>query len=126
VTLIPRLESQADVARLYNQAGMLICASTVEGGPRVTVEAMACGTPVISTPVGIMPELLQDGENGLLWHWDVNELAAKIRIFLDDDSFRQRLGEAGRQCVQRFQADAVIEAYARSYHDLIERLKKKG
>jgi glycosyltransferase involved in cell wall biosynthesis len=124
VTLIPHLESPAEVARLYNQARMLVCASSVEGGPRVTVEAMACGTPVISTPVGVMSELLHDGENGLLWRWDIHELAAKIRSLLDDDALRKKLGEAGRQSVQRFQVDAVIEAYARGYHQLIERVSK--
>jgi len=119
VTLIPRLESAEDMARIYNQARILVCASTSEGGPRVTVEAMACGIPVISTPVGVMSELIQDGVNGLLFDWDAQALAARIRTLLEDAALAQRLGEAGRQAVQQYEASAVIERYARGYTALI-------
>jgi glycosyltransferase involved in cell wall biosynthesis len=121
VSLIPRLDSAHDVARLMNRAGMLVCASTSEGGPRVTVEAMACGIPVISTPVGVMAELLEDGVNGLIFRWDAAELADKIRLLLADDVLRARIAEQGRQTVQRFRADEVIAQYARGYHELIRR-----
>jgi glycosyltransferase involved in cell wall biosynthesis len=118
VTILPRLDSAEDVARLYNQTRMLVCASTSEGGPRVTVEAMACGIPVISTPVGVMSDLVEDGVNGLLFHWNARELAGKIRLLLDDESLARRLGEAGRQSVQRYSAEQVIEQYARGYQTL--------
>lgn len=122
VTLLTQPVPPEQIARFYNSAGMLICASTAEGGPRVTVEAMACGVPVISTPVGMMRELLTDGENGLVFHWKADELAAKMRLLLDDEALRARLAERGREAVQGFQADKVIERYARGYHDLIARL----
>ncbi|HLY27205.1 MAG TPA: glycosyltransferase, partial [Aggregatilineales bacterium] len=121
VTHIPRLEGAQEVARVYNRARMLVCASTSEGGPRVTVEAMACAVPVISTPVGVMTELLEDGVNGLLFHWDAHELANKIRRLLDDEALAARLGEAGRQSVQPFAAQRVIEQYARGYQALAAR-----
>ncbi len=121
VSLIPHLDSAHDVARLMNRAGMLVCASTSEGGPRVTVEAMACGIPVISTPVGVMAELLEDGLNGLIFRWDAAELADKIRLLLADDVLRAQVAEQGRQTVQRFGADEVIAQYARGYHELIRR-----
>jgi glycosyltransferase involved in cell wall biosynthesis len=123
VVFIPRQNSPADVAQIYNRAQMLVCASTAEGGPRVTVEAMACGTPVISTPVGIMTELIQDSSNGLLFQWDARELAEKIRLLLDDKNLRTQLSANGRESVMGFQADQVIERYARGYQDLIQRLQ---
>ncbi len=121
VTIIPRLNSAHELAQFYNQARMLVCASTAEGGPRVTVEAMACGVPVISTPVGIMPELIQDGVNGLLFGWDGAELAEKIRLLKDDDLLRDRLAEHGYQSVQRFRAEDVIEQYALGLQKLARR-----
>lgn len=124
VKMTARLDNPQEVARLYNQSKMLVCASTAEGGPRVTVEAMACGTAVISTPVGVMPELLRDGENGFIWHWDVAELVQKIRRLLDDDTLRQQMGAAGRDAVGRFAADTVIAQYANGYHTLIARLNQ--
>ncbi|WP_119065978.1 glycosyltransferase family 4 protein [Aggregatilinea lenta] len=123
VTFLPHQPDAASVARLYTQAGLVVCASTAEGGPRVTVEAMACGVPVVSTPVGVMADLIEDGENGLLVNWSVGDLAAKIRMMLEDGDLHVRLAEAGRETVQEFDADRVVEAYARGYHDLIARLR---
>lgn len=122
VTIIDRVDSAEEVARFYNQSKMLVCASTAEGGPRVTVEAMACGIPVISTPVGVMGDLITDGENGLLFEWQTAQLAAKIRLLLHDQAKREEIGEAGRESVQGFGVNTVIDAYARGYLDLIDRL----
>ncbi|MBZ0306443.1 MAG: glycosyltransferase family 4 protein [Anaerolineae bacterium] len=122
VTFIPRVDTPEDLTHLYNQTLMLVCASTSEGGPRVTVEAMACGIPVISTPVGIMPDIIKEGENGFLFHWNAYDLAAKIIVLLDHRNLRAKIGEAGRQTVQQFEADTMIERYARGYHDLIAAL----
>jgi glycosyltransferase involved in cell wall biosynthesis len=126
VTLIERLPRPEDVARLYNQSAMLVCASTAEGGPRVAVEAMACGTPVISTPVGVMRELIIDGQNGLLFNWDARELADKICTLLANEALRRQIAEAGHQSVQGFDADSVIAAYARGYQDLVHRLREQA
>ena len=122
VTIIPAVDGPEDVAQLYHQSKMLVCASTSEGGPRVTVEAMACGTPVISTPVGIMRDLMASGKNFLVFNWGADELAQKIRLLLDDESLRLQLGENGEIAVQGFRADHIVEQYARGYHDLITRL----
>jgi glycosyltransferase involved in cell wall biosynthesis len=124
VTWLPRVPDVAALAAIYRSGRMLVCASTSEGGPRVTVEAMACGVPVISTPVGIMSELVDPGVNGLLFEWDAAELAGHIRDLLADDDRRRRMGAAGHAAVQHFQADRVIAAYARGYHDLVHRLKE--
>lgn len=124
VTLIERLDSPHEVARLYNQARMVVCASTSEGGPRVTVEAMACGTPVISTPVGIMQDLMEaDGKNFLVSGWGAADLAAKISLLLEDNLLRAQLAENGEIAVQGFRAETIIDQYARGYLDLIARLK---
>jgi glycosyltransferase involved in cell wall biosynthesis len=119
VQFLPRVRSSAEMAAVYNRARMLVCASTVEGNPRVTAEAMACGVPVISTPVGIMPELITHGENGFLFQWDADALAGYIRQLLDDDSLRQRIARAGREAVQPFDAASMIQRYAEGYHRLI-------
>lgn len=121
VTLVEYVADPREVARFYNQGKMLVCASTAEGGPRVTVEAMACRVPVISTPVGIMPELIDDGVNGLLFEWDADELAGKIRLLLDDIGLRDRIADQGYVSAENFDAEKVIASYARGYHALIER-----
>jgi glycosyltransferase involved in cell wall biosynthesis len=123
ITLMTDYVSHEEIAQWYNSAGLLVCASTAEGGPRVTVEAMACGVPVISTPVGLMRELIDDGENGLIFRGDADDLAAKMCMLLDDPALRVRMGERGRMSVQHFQADRVIENYAMGYQRLVEHLE---
>ena len=123
VRLMTKAVPQGDLVRLYNSSAMLVCASTAEGGPRVTVEAMACGVPVVTTPVGMMRELIADGDNGLLFEWDADALHDQMARLLDDEDLRQRIAARGRESVQDFRADVVIDGYARGYYDLIARLK---
>lgn len=120
VIFLPRVENSHAMPELYRKAKMLVCASTVEGNPRVTIEAMACGTPVISTRVGIMPEMIQNGENGLLVDWDAKDLASAIQQLLDDRQLYDSIAVAGQESVQRFEAEAIIREYAMAYHDIIE------
>jgi glycosyltransferase involved in cell wall biosynthesis len=126
VIWLERVADAAAMARLYQNARMLICASTVEGNPRVTIEAMACGVPVLSTPVGIMPEVIVDGENGFLFPHDAGILAERIINLLEDQELQQRIGEAGRASVQRFDADTIVAQYANGYKALIARTSTHG
>ncbi len=107
-----------DLATAYARSRMLVCASTSEGGPRVTCEAMACGTPVVTTPVGIMTELVRDGENGLFFGWDAAELAERIEAVLDDPARAAAMGTAGREAVRPFERVAMIRNYAEELHRL--------
>jgi glycosyltransferase involved in cell wall biosynthesis len=121
VELVRRVDSGEAVAQAYNRARVVVCTSTAEGGPRVTVEAMACGVPVVSTRVGVMPELVRDGENGFLVDWDAAEVADRIERLLADDALRARLGEAGRRTVADLDGEAAVAAYAQAYRELAAR-----
>jgi glycosyltransferase involved in cell wall biosynthesis len=118
VELVPRVDSSAAVAQAYNRARVVVCTSTAEGGPRVTVEAMACAVPVVSTRVGLMPELVRDGENGFLVDWDADAVARPVELLLDDDALRARIGEAGRRTVAKLDGEAAARAYAEAYRAL--------
>jgi glycosyltransferase involved in cell wall biosynthesis len=112
------LPTAEDLAQAYCSARMLVCASTSEGGPRVTCEAMACGVPVITTPVGVMTELVKDGDNGLRFEWDSAALAAAIASLLDDPDRARRIGERGRAAVLPFERVKMIRNYAESLKQL--------
>lgn len=62
--LVPPVPA-ADLAGLYSSLDALLIASRFEGGPYTMLEAMACGTPVIATPVGLVPDVIEDGVNGI-------------------------------------------------------------
>jgi glycosyltransferase involved in cell wall biosynthesis len=75
----------------------------------VLVEAMACGTPVVTTGISGIPELVSDGVDGLLVPPnDPAALAAAIRALYEDRTFAERLGAAGRATVrERFDGDRL-------------------
>jgi len=102
----------AELAEVYRRSRALVCASTCEGGPRVTVEAMACGTPVVSTPVGMMKELLEDGVNGCVAGFDAPSLADAIGRLLSDEEARRAMGARARPAAERFEYARVIRGYA--------------
>ncbi len=106
------VDSPADLAGLYRASRAVVCASTCEGGPRFTVEAMACGAPCISTPVGIMEDLLADGGAGRLCGFDVSSLAQALDTVLADEPTRRSMGEVAQELVQQFEYSQAIEVYA--------------
>jgi glycosyltransferase involved in cell wall biosynthesis len=100
VTFTGRL-SESDTLERIAAADILVLASFMEGLPIVLMEAMAAGTAVVATRVAGIPELVKEGENGLLFtpsNWD--ELTDCMRRLLDDDPLRQRLAKRARTTVE--------------------------
>ncbi len=115
------VERPEDLAQIYRRSRVVVCASTCEGGPRFTVEAMACGTPVVSTPVGMMKELVEDGVNGARCGFDLGSLTGALERVLGDESARRALGARARAATLRFEYASVIRGYAQGLHALAER-----
>jgi len=113
------VETPADLARIYRRSRVCVCASGCEGGPRFTVEAMACGTPVVSTPVGVMGDLLAGGAGGRLAGFDVDSLADAIGTVLVDEDARAALGARAVAVGRRFEQSAAIRTYAEGLQGLV-------
>jgi glycosyltransferase involved in cell wall biosynthesis len=87
-----------DKVAFYSSLDAFVIASESEGGPITGVEAMAAALPIISTPVGAMPERLCDGSEGLFVAVDdVEGLAAAMHRLLEHPQLRPTLGGAARQ-----------------------------
>lgn len=112
------VDTPSDLAEIYRRSRVCVCASTCEGGPRFTVEAMACGTPVVSTRVGVMRELLEREENGVLCGFDVESLARAIDGVLADENRRRALGARAHADAQRFEYTRTIRGYAEGLMEL--------
>jgi glycosyltransferase involved in cell wall biosynthesis len=90
-----------------------------EGLGSTLLDAMQRGLPIVATRVGGIPELIVDGENGLLVAGgDVDGLAAVLARLLDDAALRRRLGEAGRARVEAYGAAAMAERYLALYREI--------
>ena len=88
-----------EMLAFYRSLDVYVCASRSEGTPNPCLEAAACGLPLITTPVGNMPELIRDGENGFFIERDVASLTEKLARLGADPELRARLGNAARATV---------------------------
>jgi glycosyltransferase involved in cell wall biosynthesis len=91
---------------LQQQADLLCLPTYGDAAPWAIVEAMACATPVLSTHVGGIPDLLGDGEAGVLVpHGDVASLRSALQSLLGDAKRRASLGAVARaRCEERYDA----------------------
>lgn len=93
-------QSQAEVAEHLGRSDVFVLPSFAEGVPVVLMEAMATGLPVVTTHVGGMTELIDDGVSGYLVRpGDVEQLTGRIAGLLADPDLRSTLGDAGRERV---------------------------
>ncbi len=108
---------RSDVSAVLAASDLFTLASRTEGLSRSILEAMAAGLPAVVTRVGGNPELVADGESGLLVPPnDVAALAQALRTLAEDGGLRSRFGAAARQRVEaEFSLDRMAERYLALY-----------
>jgi glycosyltransferase involved in cell wall biosynthesis len=92
--------TQEEMAEFYQGLDALICASRTEGGPHPLLEASACQIPVISTRVGLAPDLIEHGRNGLLVDRTVEAIRDAVIRLRDDQELRLKMGRSAREIVE--------------------------
>ncbi|MFI8834725.1 glycogen synthase [Streptomyces afghaniensis] len=121
---IPRMLPRPEVIQLLTHAALFVCPSVYEPLGIVNLEAMACGTPVVASAVGGIPEVVDDGRTGLLVPaGDGFEagLAGAMDSVLGDPEAARRMGEAGRErAVGEFGWDAVARRTVRLYEEILK------
>ncbi|MFB7508241.1 glycosyltransferase, partial [Streptomyces broussonetiae] len=122
---IPQMLPRAEVIQLLTHACVFVCPSVYEPLGIVNLEAMACGTPVVASRVGGIPEVVDDGRTGLLVDKDEDfeaGLARALDQVLGDPAGARRMGEAGRaRAVGEFGWDAVARRTAGLYEEILKR-----
>jgi glycosyltransferase involved in cell wall biosynthesis len=102
--------SKEETLAIMAGCDLFVLNSSYEGFPHVVLEAMGAGLPVLATAVGGTPELVQDGENGVLIAPNTNGCLSKTLLqILSSTEERQRLAARGRRTAQGFQRFAMIE-----------------
>jgi starch synthase len=121
---IPQMLPRPDVVQLLTHAAVFVCPSVYEPLGIVNLEAMACGTAVVASLVGGIPEVVEDGGTGLLVPLGDDfeaGLARALDSVLTDPGTARRMGEAGRRrAVGEFGWDTVARRTVRLYEEVLE------
>lgn len=134
---IPEMLSRADVRQLYGHAAVFVCPSVYEPFGIINLEAMACERPVVASAVGGIPEVVVDGETGVLVPVTLRtddpmrpvdpaafeaDLASAVNRLVADAPLRERMGRAGRaRAVERFSWEAIAEQTVDLYRSVAGR-----
>jgi glycosyltransferase involved in cell wall biosynthesis len=111
---------------LLKNCDVFVLPSIIEGHPITVMEAMVCGKPVIATNVGPFPEIIRDGETGVLVPVDSAEYLVKAIIDLAlNIERRKEMGRKARKDVEkRFDIKKIAEDYLRIYKFIISKKEK--
>jgi glycosyltransferase involved in cell wall biosynthesis len=114
---------RADVPAILNASDLFVLSSRWEGNPLSVMEAMAAGLPVVSTAVGGVPDLVREGETGLLVpSGDAAALARALQALVDDPARREAMGAAARQhAIAHFDIRHTVRGYEQLYESLLRR-----
>jgi alpha-maltose-1-phosphate synthase len=123
VIWLPGMLAKPEVIQILSHATVFVCPSEYEPLGIVNLEAMACGTAVVASDVGGIPEVVADGETGLLVRaGDEAAFATAINALICDPARASELGARGRQrAVAEFSWDQIAAQTADLYAELARR-----
>ena len=136
IVWIPEFLPKSEIIKLYSLASVFVCPSVYEPFGLINVEAMACGTPVVGSAVGGIPEIVIDGQTGLLVRFDPKSetdpepkvpeafsrsLAESINRLLDEPEIAREMGKRGhRRAKEVFSWKSVARQTIEFYRELVK------
>lgn len=115
------LTGEKQLSWVYSAADVFVLPSLQDNLPNTALEALACGVPVVGFDVGGIPEIVREGETGLLVPAkDVAGLRAAITSVLENKDARVRMAEAGRRyAVENYGLEIQARRYLELYTELL-------
>lgn len=114
------LKNYAVIPKYYNVLDLYLVTSREEGGPKAVLEALATGIPIVSTKVGMAPEIITEGYNGFLADvGDVGMLTEKARKILDGDDTVGRVVKNGLETVRDYSWEEIAKRYYAEIYSLL-------
>ena len=113
------VEETSDPALYYAAADVFVCCSRIESFPRVILEALAAGVPIITTPVFGIAEQVQEGISALFYQpGDIQGLAQALSAIIEDDELRKRLADnTGPALNSLIDFDSMADAYGQVFRE---------
>ncbi|HPO50949.1 MAG TPA: glycosyltransferase, partial [Spirochaetota bacterium] len=115
------------LSKIYSASDFVVLPSEEDNLPNIALEALSCGTPVISFSIGGMTDILKNGENGFLSEpFDIEDMGNNILKFVKDDRLRKKTSDAGRRLIEeKYRAENQVKAYLEIFSDCLKN-KKNG
>jgi len=114
------LKDYKELSKMYNALDLYIIASRIEGGPKAILESWASGIPVVSTKVGMVPDIAKDNIDILLTESeDVDGLAQRARQIIESNKLSKRLIKNGLVAVKDYSWEKIAQRY---YDELYSKL----
>ncbi len=115
------LKNYFEIVDFYNCTDICLVTSREEGGPKALMESMATGVPLISTRMGMAPDIIKNGENGCMV--EVDDIKGIVRcadVILADIEARNRMINNGLQTVEKYDWDVIAGQYTKLYMEVIK------
>ncbi len=109
-----------DIPNFLKQIDIKVIASLSEGGPLTAFEAMAAGCAIVTTRVGVVPEILIDDETAcFVPKKNFAAIAEKLQWLLENETEAKRMGEKAQEVVQKYDIDQTVRDIANCYHKVL-------
>jgi len=122
IMFVPYHTDPEKVALYYQAADVYIHPAKAETFPNTILESLACGTPVVASNIGGIPEQIIEGVTGFLVPpGDSQLMANRVIQLLENDEYRQKIGRnAATDAKQRFGLERMVEEYSKFYMEVLE------
>jgi glycosyltransferase involved in cell wall biosynthesis len=106
----------------YSKIDVLVCASKIEGTPNPVLEAMACGVPVITTDVGIVPQAFGPQQKRfILKERSVEHLKAALKEFAQNRAILKKLSEENIHFISSWDWSLKVENFAHFFNSMLKK-----
>ncbi len=106
------IKNPDDIAIFYKVLDLYLITSRIEGGPKQILESWASGVPVVSTKVGMVPDIGKEGENVLMTEMeDIDDITEKSCRVIENDKLRRLLIDNGLESVKNYSWSKIAERY---------------
>ena len=122
IRFVPYQKNLKTVARFYPAADLYTHPARADTFPNTVLEALACGTPVVASAVGGIPEQVVEGQTGFLVPvGDAPAMAGRVLDLLADEELRVRMGRlAAGDAVRRFGLKSMVGEYLAFYDEILK------